>query len=245
MAVTVDVVKSVAGLYKHMVNGELALTGCFVDIDGDCEVGAKEVVCHKLCFKECQVKVRNLKITSLETKKDGKCLELEGCQGALVEGCTFFCLSSTSDMAPYPARQDLAVAISCVNSSVKIKECSVIASGLDARGLVVEAGSLVDLVDSEFSETFNSAVWCHGEESKCSLTNVVVKRCGGYGALYCSHGARLEASRVEQGKKYLALSVFHLIICSRRKTHVGVESSSYTATAGCLLISFVLHQLWP
>ena len=245
MAVTVDVVKSVAGLYKHMVNGELALTGCFVDIDGDCEVGAKEVVCHRLCFKECQVKVRNLKIISLETKKDGKCLELVGCQGALVEGCTFFCLSSTSDMAPYPARQDLAAAISCVNSSVKIKECSVIASGLDARGLVVEAGSLVDLVDSEFSETFNSAVWCHGEASKCSLTNVVVKRCGGYGALYCSHGARLEASRVEQGKKYLALSVFHLIICSRRKTHVGVESSSCTATAGCSLISFALHQLWP
>ena len=147
------------------------------------------------------MKVRNLKITSLETKKNGKCLELVGCQGVLVEGCTFFCLSSTSDMAPYPARQDLAAAISCVNSSVKIKECSVIASGLDARGLVVEAGSLVDLVDSEFSETFNSAVWCHGEASKCSLTNVVVKRCGGYGALYCSHGARLEASRVEQGKK--------------------------------------------
>ena len=44
MAVTVDVVKSVAGLYKHMVNGELALTGCFVDIDGDCEVGVLDLI---------------------------------------------------------------------------------------------------------------------------------------------------------------------------------------------------------
>ena len=57
MAVTVDVVKSVAGLYKHMQEGRLSLTRwktncidpkrftrCYVDIDGECEVEKKELL---------------------------------------------------------------------------------------------------------------------------------------------------------------------------------------------------------
>ena len=85
MAVTVDVVKSVAGLYKHMQDGRLTLARCYVDIDGDCEVEKKEFVCHRLHLKDCQVRVRNLKIISAEVEKDGKCLELEECRGALVD----------------------------------------------------------------------------------------------------------------------------------------------------------------
>ena len=198
MAVTVDVVKSVAGLYKHMQDGRLTLARCYVDIDGDCEVEKKEFVCHRLHLKDCQVRVRNLKIISAEVEKDGKCLELEECKGALVEGCTFSCASNTSDMAPYPASRNLAAAIVCRNSTVEIKNCSISAPGLDARGLVVEGGSMVEVVDTEFSETFNSAVWCHGEGSRCSLIRDKVKECGGYGALYCSHGAQLEASLIQE-----------------------------------------------
>ena len=52
----VDVVKSVAGLYKHMKNGVLNLTNTFVDIDGDCEVEKKTLVCHRIHMKGKQYK---------------------------------------------------------------------------------------------------------------------------------------------------------------------------------------------
>ena len=152
------------------------------------------------------MRVRNLKIISTEAAKDGKCLELEDCEGAFLEGCTFSCASNTSDMAPYPASRNLAASILCINSTVEIKNCSIFAPGLDARGLVVEAGSLVEVTDTEFSGTFNSAVWCHGEGSKCTLSGGFVKQCGGYGALYCSHGGQLEASLVEEGGTFLIFS---------------------------------------
>ena len=173
----------------------------------------KELLCHRLHLKDCQVRVRNLKITSMEGEKDGKCLYLEDCEGALLEGCTFTCASPTSDMAPYPASRNLAAAISCFNSTVQIKSCSISAPGLDARGLVVEGGSLVEMSNSGFSGTFNSAVWCHGERSRCRLSRCSVKQCGGYGALYCSHGGLLEAALVEEeGNLFFSLFLFHLLL---------------------------------
>jgi len=223
MAVTVDVVKSVAGLYKHMQEGRLSLTRCYVDIDGECEVEKKELLCHRLHLKDCQVRVRNLKIISLEAEKDGKCLELEDCQEALLEGCTFTCASPTSDMAPYPPTRNLASAISCINSTVEIKSCSISAPGLDARGLIVEGGSLVAVTDTGFSGTFNSAVWCHGEGSKCTLTRVSVKQCGGYGALYCSHAALLEAELVEEEGNPRGCGVFVL----HSESRVVLDSSRF------------------
>ena len=84
------------------------------------------------------------------------------------------------------------------------------APGLDARGLVVEGGSLVEVTDSGFTGTFNSAVWCHGERSRCSLSRVSVKQCGGYGALYCSHGALLEAALVEEEGDFFCYLNFFL-----------------------------------
>ena len=190
----------------------------------------KELVCHRLHLKDCQVRVRNLKIISTEAEKDGKCLELEDCEGAFLEGCTFSCASNTSDMAPYPASRNLAAAILCINSTVEIKNCSISAPGLDARGLVVEAGSLVEVTDTEFSGTFNSAVWCHGEGSKCTLTGGFVKQCGGYGALYCSHGGQLEASLVEEGGNIS--HIFIIFFFSRKETHEVVESLCCTRGAG-------------
>jgi len=142
-------------------------------------------------------------------------LDLEDCEGALLEGCTFTCASPTSDMAPYPPSHNLAAAISCRNSTVQIKSCSISAPGLDARGLVVEGGSLVEVTDSGFSGTFNSAVWCHGDRSRCSLSRVSVKQCGGYGALYCSHAGLLEAALVEEEGNPRGCGVFVLHSGSR------------------------------
>ena len=213
-----------------------SLTRCYVDIDGECEVEKKELLCHRLHLKDCQVRVRNLKITSMEGEKDGKCLYLEDCEGALLEGCTFTCASPTSDMAPYPASRNLAAAISCFNSTVQIKSCSISAPGLDARGLVVEGGSLVEMSNSGFSGTFNSAVWCHGERSRCRLSRCSVKQCGGYGALYCSHGGLLEAALVEEeGNLFFSFSsssfpgrkssrVWSLCSAHREPSHFGFES---------------------
>ena len=47
----VDVVKSVAGLYKHMKDGVLCLTNTLVDIDGDCEVEKQSIICQKIHLK--------------------------------------------------------------------------------------------------------------------------------------------------------------------------------------------------
>ena len=47
----VDVVKSVAGLYKHMRGGVVSLTNVYVDIDGECEVEKKTIVCHRIHLK--------------------------------------------------------------------------------------------------------------------------------------------------------------------------------------------------
>ena len=44
-------VKSVAGLYKHMKDGVLSLTNTLVDIDGDCEVEKQPIVCQKIHLK--------------------------------------------------------------------------------------------------------------------------------------------------------------------------------------------------
>ena len=168
------------------------------------------------------MRVRNLKIISMETERDGKCLELEDCEGALLDGCTFTCASPTSDMAPYPPTRNLAAAISCSNSTVDIKNCSISAPGLEARGLVVNGGSLVAVTDTGFSGTFNSAVWCHGEGSKCRLTRVSVKQCGGYGALYCSHAGLLEATSVEEEGNlfYLFNTLLILSFAGRKPTRV-------------------------
>ena len=44
-------VKSVAGLYKHMKDGVLSLTNTLVDIDGDCEVEKQSIICQTIHLK--------------------------------------------------------------------------------------------------------------------------------------------------------------------------------------------------
>ena len=46
-----DMVKSVAGLYKHLKHGVLSLTNALVDIDGDCEVEKQSIICQKIHLK--------------------------------------------------------------------------------------------------------------------------------------------------------------------------------------------------
>ena len=44
-------VKSVAGLYKHMKDGVLSLANALVDIDGYCEVEKQSISCQKIHLK--------------------------------------------------------------------------------------------------------------------------------------------------------------------------------------------------
>ena len=111
-------IKSVAGLYKHMRDGVISLTNTFIDIDGECEVEKKTVECqrihlkgilikselfHNLFYQDCEVKIRNIVFKTVEGM-NGKCLELESCDGAEISGCSFVCHSSSQDKAPYPQR---------------------------------------------------------------------------------------------------------------------------------------------
>lgn len=177
MAVAVDVVKSVAGLYRHMEGGSLSLTNTYVDIDGECEVEGREVVCHRLHFKDCRVVIRNVRFTTTSAP-NGKCVEVEDCGTVELEGCTFSCTSASTDLAPYPAREATAAAIYATNSEVRVAGCTVTAPGVEARGLVVAAGARATVTNSSFTATFNSAVWCW-KEAWCRLEQVKVKDCGG------------------------------------------------------------------
>ena len=49
----VDVVKSVAGLYRHMKDGVLNLTNTVVDIDGDCEIEKNICIRLHLVVNDC------------------------------------------------------------------------------------------------------------------------------------------------------------------------------------------------
>ena len=122
--------------------------------------------------------IRNVVFRTTESG-GGKCLQLEECEGAVLEGCTFSCPSPTLDMAPYPARAATAAALYCTDSTVKVSRCRLEAAGLEARGLVVEGRSRVEVEDCQFLATFSSAVWVKGREAHCRLARVAVKQCGG------------------------------------------------------------------
>ena len=219
-----DVVKSVAGLYRLMVGGVLHLTDTYVDIDGECEVEGRELVARRIHFTHCKVTIKNITFRTTEDP-NGKCLHLEDCEGAELSGCTFCCRSPTTDLAPYPGTPHLAAALVCTRSRVSVSQCQVTAPGLEARGLVVEGGSRVTVTNTTFTSTWNSGVWVQGG-GRCRLERGAVRSCGGwvvcfllpcprYGALYCTTGGCLEVEDVEQEANPRGCGVFVLHSGSR------------------------------
>ena len=57
-----------------------------------------------MSHSECEVRIRNLTIESLENTTNGKCLELQNCSNFEISNCGLVARSDSSDMAPYPGR---------------------------------------------------------------------------------------------------------------------------------------------
>ena len=92
-------------------------------------------------------------------------------------------------------RRKLSAAIQCVSSSGKVSGCDISGPGLDARGIVVDKQSSVDIDTCNIHDTWNSGIWARGG-SACSISESSVVRCGGYGALYSTNGATLRVREV-------------------------------------------------
>ena len=80
-----------------------------------------------------------------------------------------------------------------MSSSGKVSGCDISGPGLDARGVVLDKQSHVEIDTCNIHDTWNSGVWARGG-SACSILDSSVSRCGGYGALYSTNGATLRAS---------------------------------------------------
>ena len=48
---SVDIIKSVSGLIRHMKDDMLKISNALIDINGENEVDVKEVICRKIYFK--------------------------------------------------------------------------------------------------------------------------------------------------------------------------------------------------
>ena len=90
-------------------------------------------------------------------------------------------------------RKSLAASVQCLSSSGKIVGCDISSPGLEARGVVLDRHSHVDMDTCTVHDTWNSGVWARGE-STCTITSSTVIQCGGYGAIYSTNGAVIKVS---------------------------------------------------
>ena len=88
-------------------------------------------------------------------------------------------------------------------------DCDISGAGLDARGLVVDRGAVVEMDGTAIHDTWSSGIWARGG-SRALVSRSSVRRCGGYGAVYCTNGSFLKLDNTTQCDNPRGAGVFVL-----------------------------------
>ncbi|XP_023345562.1 uncharacterized protein LOC111714640 [Eurytemora carolleeae] len=218
--VTVDVIKSSAGLTRFSRSGVVYLQDCEVDIDGETELEKnKQLELANITFKNCSVSIKNLKIQS-EGFINGKSLEFISCGSVYIENCNISCNNPGSDKAPYPNRQNTSCCVYALNSDLNIKNSMLEGSGLEVRGIIGDQ-STVKILESTIKNTDNSGVWGRNK-ADIFLSKSQILGCGGYGAVYATNGATITVESCVQVDNPGGCGVFVL----HEQSRVNLNNSS-------------------
>ena len=82
-------------------------------------------------------------------------------------------------------------------SKVEILDCDISGPVSEARGVICDSKSEVSISNSDIHDCQNAGIWATNQ-SICNANGCRISKCGGYGSLYATFGAKLEVRNSKQ-----------------------------------------------
>ena len=126
----------------------------------------------------------------------------------------------------------MAAAVYCEGGRGAITDCDISAPGLEGRGIVLDQGAELELAGTSLHDTWNSGLWARGT-SRAVVRDSRLSQCGGYGAVYCTHGSSVSLHNTRQADNPRGCGVFVLHDSSRVFLHNSEFNGNKWSGFGC------------